>query len=131
MKSKTSYEVGFGKPPLSTRFQKGQSGNPKGRPKGTKNVSSILEQELRKCITVTIRGRKKRMNALEAAIAQLIEQAATGDLAAVKLLFGALRMTELGTSGPEPEEQVTREEDLKIVAGILNRLRRATERDRK
>ncbi len=38
------YEVGYGKPPAASRFKKGQSGNPKGRPKVTKNVSNMLEE---------------------------------------------------------------------------------------
>ena len=39
--SETPYEVGYGRPPSATRFQPGQSGNPKGRPKGTRNASSM------------------------------------------------------------------------------------------
>jgi uncharacterized protein DUF5681 len=40
------YEVGYGKPPLHTRFQKGKSGNPKGRPRGKKNMSTLLSTAL-------------------------------------------------------------------------------------
>ena len=46
------YEVGYGKPPKHTRFQPGQSGNPKGRPKGTKNLKTDLTEELGERITV-------------------------------------------------------------------------------
>ena len=42
------YEVGYGKPPLHTRFQKGESGNPKGRPRGKKNMATLLSTALKR-----------------------------------------------------------------------------------
>ena len=36
-----AYAVGWGKPPRHTRFKKGQSGNPKGRPPGSKNMNTL------------------------------------------------------------------------------------------
>ena len=41
--SKEPYDVGYGKPPTATRYRKGQLGNPRGRPKGTKNFEKLLE----------------------------------------------------------------------------------------
>jgi len=46
MANKGLFEVGFGKPPRSTRFKPGQSGNPNGRPRGAKNFAVAIEQEL-------------------------------------------------------------------------------------
>jgi len=39
--NKSAYEVGYAKPPRSTRFQKGRSGNPTGGAKGPKKVSKL------------------------------------------------------------------------------------------
>jgi uncharacterized protein DUF5681 len=54
-------KVGPGKPPRHTRFKPGQSGNPNGRPKGSKNFATILQQQLTKMVTITVDGKSKRM----------------------------------------------------------------------
>ena len=59
-KTRRDYEVGYGTPPLHTRFQKGQSGNPKGRPRGRKNLSSLLNEALNGWVIVVENGRRKK-----------------------------------------------------------------------
>jgi hypothetical protein len=49
-----SYEIGYKKPPAETRFTRGQSGNPKGRPKGAKNLATLLVKVGRERVRVTI-----------------------------------------------------------------------------
>jgi hypothetical protein len=61
----SEYEVGYGKPPKSTRFQPGQSGNPRGRPKGTKNLKTDLIEELHE--TIEIREGNRSAKSHEAA----------------------------------------------------------------
>ena len=57
MSEDRNYEVGYGKPPKHTRFKPGQSGNPKGRKPGSKNVMTLLEQTLFDTVKVRENGK--------------------------------------------------------------------------
>lgn len=116
------HEVGFGKPPRSNQFRKGVSGNPKGRPKGSKNISSILAQMGRKQVKVTINGKVRHISLLEAVIRQLGNQAANGDLKAIRELLDAHRIF----AEPEPStggSESFHERDTSVMKNLLNRIR--------
>src|ERR1700732_537692 len=81
------YEVGFGKPPKRTQFQKGRSGNPKGRRRGSRNASTLLDEALNELAIVTENGRRKRVTKLDAIMKQLVNRAAQGDHRATQLLL--------------------------------------------
>jgi len=57
-----SYEIGRGKPPVATRFAKGQSGNPNGRPKGARNKIPATNEERLKEIILEEAYRDIRIN---------------------------------------------------------------------
>ena len=78
------YEVGYGKPPKDTQFQKGRSGNPKGRPKGSKNIFALMRKILNAKVIAKGPGGSRSMTMQEAAIQQLVNKAANGDLKAIK-----------------------------------------------
>ena len=90
-KTRRDYEVGYGTPPLHTRFQKGQSGNPKGRPRGRKNLSSLLNEVLNGWVIVVENGRRKRITKREAIITQLVNKSAAADLKATQIVLALLR----------------------------------------
>ena len=81
------YTIGFRKPPKDTRFVKGQSGNPKGRPKGSQNAATILDKACGERIRVTTNGKVRHRTKQEVAMSQLLNKAASGDLRALQLLL--------------------------------------------
>lgn len=88
-KSDETYEVGYKKPPKATRFQKGKSGNPSGRPKERTpalDAGIILEAIDNEEITVKIDGKRKRMTKAEIQFRQLFTKAIKGDLPAARLI---------------------------------------------
>jgi hypothetical protein len=83
------YEVGYGKPPKHTRFQKGRSGNPRGRPRGSKGWITLVREAVSAKVEVRENGRPlRKITKLEAAVKQVVNKAAGGDLRALALLLG-------------------------------------------
>jgi hypothetical protein len=72
------YEVGYGRPPVHTRFKPGQSGNPKGRPKGSKSPKAVLEEVLARPITIIEGGRRRTIKQVEAILMALAAKALRG-----------------------------------------------------
>ena len=101
-KPKTT-KVGYRQPPEKSRFKLGQSGNPHGRPKGALNLATILEQTLREPIVIVENGKRKTVTKFEAAMKQVVNQAASGKLKAVQLLATLVRSAEeRGIQGAAP-----------------------------
>lgn len=70
--------VGYGKPPKSGQFKKGQSGNPKGRPKGSFDYKTHVQQMLAAQVTVNENGKRKRVSSLQATLMRLAEKRPQG-----------------------------------------------------
>src|SRR5579864_5235869 len=109
-----AYEIGFCKPPKRAQFKPGQSGNLKGRPKGTLNLATVLERTLREKVTIHKSGKRTIVCKLEAALIQLANKAASGDLRALQLLTALARSAGERASQDAEPNSVNDEADEKV-----------------
>ena len=96
------YEVGYGKPPRSTRFLKGQSGNPRGRPKGSKSASALLEQALSAPVSINEGGTTRVIEQRMALFKSLVARAIKGDARAAALVIKLMEQFERVTPASPP-----------------------------
>ena len=115
------YEVGYGKPPCHTRLVKGQSGNPRGRPPGSKNLSTLLSEALNETVIVTENGGRRKVTKRQAIITQLVNRSATADFRAIKILLDIVRDIESQTEPSAPETSDFSEADEKVLEQIKAR----------
>lgn len=101
--SMQAQKVGYGQPPVATRFQKGRSGNPKGRPKGSRNLQNCLEDVLGQRVSVIIDGRTRKLTKVEITVRRLVDAALRGDLKAISAIIKLQAMTVGNTSPHEAE----------------------------
>lgn len=83
--------VGYKKPPQQTRFKSGQSGNPKGRPKGYKNIKTDLLEELKERVSVTENGKTKKMSKQRILLKRLCSKSLGGDANSTRLLVSFIQ----------------------------------------
>jgi len=95
------YAVGYGKPPSEGRFQKGRSGNPKGRPKGSKNLAMIVLKESRQKVRINSSRGTRTVTKAEATVMQVANKSIQGDLRAARDFIDLIgRSEESAISGP-------------------------------
>jgi Family of unknown function (DUF5681) len=131
LENSTTARVGYRNPPKHTRFKAGQSGNRKGRPAGTLNMATVLARALRDRVVVSEDGKKKTVTKLEAAVRQLADKAAKGDLKAIQLLAALVRVAEERTVQQPAADSDLNEADQKVVLGILKRMENTDKGDPK
>ena len=122
--SDSDYKVGPGRPPLDTRFKKGQSGNPGGR--SLKTLPALLAAALNETVYVTSNGRRRRITKREAIVTQMVDKSASADLRATKMLIDMMNEIEhkAGIAAPPPEPRRLAEADEEVMQNLVARLRR-------
>jgi hypothetical protein len=117
------HEVGYGKPPRHRQFVKGQSGNPRGRPPGAKNLKTLLNKALNELVIVTENGGRRKISKREAIITQLVNCSAKGDFKAMQILLAMLRDIEGHAEAGAADPDLFTEADAQIIQRIRARLR--------
>jgi hypothetical protein len=123
-----NYKVGRGRPPLRTRFKKGQSGNPRGpRPK---NLPALLIEALNEPVMATIDGEQREITKREAVVTQLVNKSAAADLRATKMLVDMLNDAEKKAGVAPPSQPAPfAPADEEVMATFITRLRQSWEEE--
>lgn len=118
------YEVGYAKPPKQTRFKKGESGNPKGRPRGAKNIAALFTKALKERVIITENGRRRSVSKQEALVKHLVNKALSGDRRLLQLLLDEVHAIEARAESYAVGNDVPDETDLRVFRQLHERIRR-------
>jgi hypothetical protein len=116
------YEVGYGKPPRNAGFKKGQSGNPRGRPPGSKNLTTLLNDALNESVTIAEHGRRRKITKREAVIKQLVNKSASADARSLKMLLDLMLSLEARARAAAVPAPAAGPSDEEVLAQLKARL---------
>jgi hypothetical protein len=124
MASDRTYDVGYGKPPRHTRWKKGQSGNPKGRPPRDRSVSALVGALLSKRVVVRDGKTTRRMSRLDELLHRTLERALAGDPRLVRMLLDEARKEEARAEARAEQDAPAPfgPKDREVIDALLKRL---------
>ncbi len=114
------FDVGYKKPPTQSQFKPGLSGNPKGRPKGLKNLATDLQEELEQKILITEANKSQEVTKQRAMIKTLFAKALKGETKVANVLIGLILGLEQANQGKETDD--LNEDDQAILAAYASQL---------
>jgi hypothetical protein len=119
--SNGEYDVGYKKPPKTGQFKPGESGNPAGRPKGTKNLKNDLQEEMSEKISVMERGNHVTYTKQQALVKTLSTKALKGDLRAINTLISLMNRLLVDEEDAIAEEKPVSTSDQALFDAFLKR----------
>jgi hypothetical protein len=123
------YRIGYGKPPEHSRFKPGTSGNPTGKRKGARNLSSDVKRALRVPVKLKDRGKSRKVSTQEAALMRLREKALNGDSRSLDRLLELARLFNNDPQAGSASRSWTEDEEILAAyeSEILSRNGRLSE----
>jgi hypothetical protein len=121
-KAVSAAKIGPGNPPKYTQYRKGVSGNPKGRPKGSKNLSTLMMEAAHHPVSVDIEGKSRRITAIHATTLQLATKAAHGDAKATVAFLDAVDEIERRAAAARPTDFPLSERDIEVLRAAHARM---------
>ena len=116
-------KVGRGNPPKHFQFAKGTTGNPKGRPKGSKNLSTYIMEAARDQVSATVGGRTRKISKIQATAMQLATKAAGGDQAAMAKFLDWVDEIESRAAAVKPTEFPLSAADIEVLRAAYERMK--------
>ena len=121
----TDYSVGYGRPPLASRFKPGVSGNTRGRPKGSINLKTQVEQAMTANISIQVGAKTKRVSRIAGVVLRQLQKALMGDgPAAIAVIKMASQLGLLDNSAGNSGEVALSKEDEQILSELIARTRK-------
>jgi hypothetical protein len=99
------YDVGYGRPPVHSRFKPGQSGNPAGRQKGQPTLSEMVMKEAARLVKIKRGDTVETITKYQVVIRRTFQSAMEGDIAAARLVFFHLQPNAPDPSGGPAEDE--------------------------
>lgn len=109
------YELGYMKPPKSGQFQPGQSGNPKGRPSGSKNTYKLLDDIVNEKVQITKNGKPVKISKKQTMLLQAVNKAVQGDLRALQTLLPMMTAVDHKNEELAKVADAIRQDDMEIL----------------
>lgn len=116
-------KIGRGNPPKHTQFRKGTTGNPRGRPRGSKNLSTYIMEAARDHVTATVGGKVRKISKIQATAMQLATKAAGGDQAAMGKFLDWIDEIESRAAAAKPTQFPLSAPDIEVLRAAYERMK--------
>jgi Family of unknown function (DUF5681) len=117
------FKVGYKKPPTESQFKKGRSGNPSGRPKGSKNFVTSFHEISREPILVTEGGRSVTRSKFDVILLRMVNDAISGSAPARRDFFQAIRLFQQDEV-PDATASESSDRDAELMKNFMTRMQK-------